>query len=77
MLQRNNPIMWPPRLRPDQACAYLGVTVHQLKRLRANRLIRFYKITRRSVSYDRDSCAKYLESRCMPALGEDFRFKVE
>lgn len=76
-MERQHSTNWPPRLRPDQACAYLGVSMAQLKRIRARRQIRYYKITSHSVSYDRASCLKYLESRCVNALGEVWTDKIE
>lgn len=60
---------WPPRLKPWQACQFGGVSPSQLKRLRAARKIRFYKLTARSVCYDRDSLAAYLAARCVESLG--------
>lgn len=41
----------------------------QLKRLRARRALRFYKISPRSVVYDRDSIAAFLAARCVESLG--------
>ncbi len=60
---------WPPRLNAAQACAFLGVSPHQLKRLRTRRAIRFYKLTARSVSYDRESCAAFLNARSIEPMG--------
>ena len=71
-MKRQDDANWPPRLRPDQACAYLGVTMDQLKRIRARRQIRYYKITSKSISYDRASCSRYLENRCVIAIGEQW-----
>lgn len=60
---------WPPRLRPDQAQAFAGLTRTQLKRLRARREIRFFKTSARSVAYCRDSLAAWLAARTVEALG--------
>lgn len=54
---------WPPRLKPAQACQFAGLSPAQLKRLRARRAIRFYRLTPRSVVYDRDSLAAFLAVR--------------
>jgi hypothetical protein len=59
----------PPRMRPDQARAFLGVTEHQLKRLRQQRRIRFYKLSERSLSYDSNSLAAFLAAREVPTVG--------
>lgn len=64
-----NPQSWPPRLQPRQAAQFAGLTHSQLKRLRAARKVRFYKLTARSVCYDRDSLAAFLASRCVESLG--------
>jgi hypothetical protein len=59
----------PPRMRPDQACAFLGVTPHQLKRLRQQRKVRFYKLTATSLSYETTSLSAFLAAREVPTIG--------
>lgn len=59
----------PPRMRPEQACAFLGVTQHQLKRLRQKRRIRFYKLSATSLSYETASLAAFLASREVAPIG--------
>ncbi len=59
----------PPRLRTDQALAFLGVTPHQLKRLRQRRKIRFYKLTGNSISYDSASLIAFLKTREVAPTG--------
>jgi len=59
----------PPRLRPNQACEYLGVTPHQLKRLRQQRKIRFFRLTAKSISYDTKSLVAFLGAREVAPIG--------
>lgn len=60
---------YPPRLSPRMAVEYSGLSPTQLKRLRASRAIRFFKLSRRSVVYCRDSLAAYLAARTVEPLG--------
>lgn len=60
---------YPPRLSPRQAIEYSGLSPSQLKRLRARRAIRFFKLSRRSVVYCRDSLAAFLAARTVEPLG--------
>ncbi len=62
------PAAWPPRLTPEQACAFAGVNREMLRRLRQLRKIAFYRIGHRSVAYDRDSMANWLLARKVEAL---------
>lgn len=59
----------PPRMRPNQACEFLGVSPHQLKRLRQQRKIRFYKLTETSLSYDTGSLVAFLKAREVAPIG--------
>ena len=60
---------FPPRLPPRLAVEYSGLSPTQLKRLRARRAIRYYKLSRRSVVYCRDSLAAYIGARAVEPLG--------
>ncbi len=62
-------VAYGPRLNPKQAKLFTGLSEHQLKSLRRNREIRFYKLTARSLVYDRDSLAAFLAARCVESLG--------
>jgi hypothetical protein len=64
-----NANIYPPRLTPKLAMEFSGQSATQLKRLRAKRAIRFYKLTNRSVVYCRDSLAAWLAARAVEPLG--------
>ena len=55
------------RLNTKEACEYLGVSKDVLKKLRARRVIPYYRITQKSCSYDEDSLALFMAARHMPA----------
>ena len=63
------PAAWPPRLTPDQASAFSGgLSPEQLRRLRRERAVVFYRLGHRSVAYDRDSLANWLLARRVECL---------
>ena len=57
------------RLNTKEACEYLGVSEDVLKKLRARRVLSYYRITHKTITYDVESLNCFLESRCVPALG--------
>lgn len=59
------------RLNTKEACEYLGVSEDVLKKLRARRVIPYYRITAKTCAYDIESLDRFLQSRHMPALGRD------
>ena len=61
--------IWPPRLTPDQAKAFSGLSSEQLRRIRRGREIVFYRLGHRSVAYDQQSLAAWLAARRVEALG--------
>lgn len=61
------------KLNSDEARHALGCTARKLKELRQRRLIKFYRLGHRTVSYDRLSIERYLRSCEVPALGESRR----
>ena len=58
------------RLNDEEARQVLGCTPRKLKELRQRRLIKFYRLGHKTVSYDRVSLERYLKSREFPAIGE-------
>ncbi|HMP76591.1 MAG TPA: hypothetical protein PKE12_09865 [Kiritimatiellia bacterium] len=58
------------RLNAEEAQMTLGCTRRKLKELRSRRLIKFYRLGHKTVSYDRHSILRYLKSREVPAIGE-------
>ena len=60
---------YPPRLSPQRAKEFSGLSEQQLKALRRSRAVRFYRTGHRSVVYDRDSLAAWLETRAIEPLG--------
>lgn len=58
------------RLNAEEARHSLGCSPRQLKELRRRRLIKFYRLGHKTVSYDRVSLERYLKSREFPAIGE-------
>ncbi len=61
-----NANIYPPRLTPKLAMEFSGQSATQLKRLRAKRAIRFYKLTNRSVVYCR--CVRYRRVELIEAM---------
>lgn len=59
---------FPPRLSPAQAQEFLGVSARQLKGLRERRAIRYYRLGRRTLAYDRSSLAALLVAGTIEAL---------
>ena len=59
---------FPPRLSPALAERFTGLTSRQLKGLRERRAVRFYRLGRRTLVYDRDSLAALLAARMVEAL---------
>ncbi len=62
------PTTWPPRLTPAQAQTFAALSHDQLRRLRRERAVVFYRLGHRSVAYDRDSLANWLLGRRVEAL---------
>ena len=58
------------RLNADEAMQSLGCSPRQLKELRRRRLIKFYRLGHKTLTYDRTSLERYLKSREVPAIGE-------
>ena len=61
------------RLNSQQACVHLGVSARVLAELRTKRLIAYYKIGHKTVSYDRQDLDRFLASRRIPAICEPGR----
>lgn len=59
---------FPPRLSPEQAERFTGMSPRKLKRLRQARAVKFYRAGHRTIVYDRDSLQRWLASREVPAL---------
>lgn len=59
---------FPPRLSPAQAAEFAGLTSRQLKGLRERRMVRFYRLGRRTLVYDRDSLATLLAAGMVDAM---------
>ena len=60
----------PPRCTSPQAAAHLGVSLRVLADLRARRLIPYYKIAHRVLTYEREDLDAFLARRRVKALGE-------
>jgi hypothetical protein len=58
------------RLNADEARQSLGCSPRKLKELRRRRLIKFYRLGHKTISYDRPSLERYLKSCEVPAIGE-------
>jgi len=59
---------FPPRLSPAEAERFAGLTSRQLKGLRERRMVRFYRLGRRTLVYDRDSLATLLAAGMVDAM---------
>lgn len=59
---------YPPRLSPAEAQCFGGVSARQLKGMRERRQVRFYRLGRRTLVYDRDSLARLLAAGMVDAM---------
>ena len=58
----------PRRLNSEQAAAYLGLTVRNLKNLRLARKISYYRVGQLSIAFDRAELDRFLSSRFVERL---------
>ena len=62
-------VVMKQRLNTKEACEYLGVSKDVLKKLRARRVISYYRITHKSCSYNIEELDTFLARREIAALG--------
>jgi hypothetical protein len=58
------------KVNSNKAASIIGVTMQELKRLRAERLLAFYRISHRTVVYDLKDIETFLISRRVTSVVE-------